>query len=45
MKLLKILAFASILLTSAFSAEFVSYDELSKKLKSDAKKSGMMALA
>ena len=43
MKLLKILAFASILLTSAFSAEFVSYDELSKKLKSDAKKSGMMA--
>ncbi|OCL83522.1 rhodanese-like domain-containing protein [Arcobacter porcinus] len=43
MKILKIFAFTSLLSVSLFSAEFISYDEFSKKLKDEAKKSGMMA--
>ena len=43
MKLGKIFIASSLLFSSLFASEFISYDDLSKKLKEEAKQSGMMA--
>ncbi len=43
MKLGKILIVSSLLFSSVFAADFLSYDAYSKKLKEEAKQSGMMA--
>ncbi|MBL3520548.1 rhodanese-like domain-containing protein [Arcobacter lanthieri] len=43
MKILKIFAFTVFLGSSLFSADFLTYEAFSKKLKEEAKKSGMMA--
>ena len=43
MKLVKVFVVSSFLFGSLFASEFISYDDLSKKLKEEAKQSGMMA--
>ena len=43
MKLVKVFIASSLLFGSLFASEFISYDDLSKKLKEEAKQSGMMA--
>lgn len=43
MKMLKVLTATTLLVSSLFSSEFISYEKLSKKLKKEAQESGMMA--